>query len=298
MITEGVFSAIVTPFTGKNAEEVNVSALKSVVEVGVKSGLDGFVASGGTGEFATLTVEERRLVVETVCEASAGRASVIAQVGGTSTAEAVGHARHAEKVGANAIMLATPFYESVTFDQIRAYYHSVAEATSLPICIYNFPPAMGDHWNVENISSLMAVIPTVQFIKDSSGDYAFLNALRASESQFGVFCGEDILAGPAFLQGTGIIVGATNFCAPGLVKMYKSARAGQLDDFSETWKGLLPLILAVIGGHYNGGVKAACRALGLDVGPIRAPYNDLAADRIELINKTIAATDESLLNWA
>lgn len=297
MITEGVFSAIVTPFTA-DGEKVNTTALKSVVEVGVKSGLDGFVAAGGTGEFATLTVEERRHVVETVCEATNGRASVIAQVGGTSTAEAVAHARHAQAAGANAIMLATPYYESVTFDQIRAYYHSVAEATSLPICIYNFPPAMGNHWSVESVTSLMKEISTVQFIKDSSGDFAFLNALRASENKFGVFCGEDILAGPAFLQGTGIIVGATNFCAPAMVKMYKSAREGDLKTFSATWEALLPLILAVIGGHYNGGVKAACRSLGLDVGPIRAPYNDLAADRIELIDKLVKAMDKSLLNWA
>jgi len=211
---------------------------------------------------------------------------------------AVQLARHAEEAGADAIMLATPYYESVTFDQVRAYYGDVADATSLPICIYNFPPAMGVHYTEDMIATLADEISTVKLIKDSSGDFALLNGLMENQNKVSVFCGEDILAGPAFLRGAGIIVGATNFCAPGMVKLYQTAKTGDYVTFMETWNALTPLILAVIGGHYNGGVKAVCAEIGFDVGPIRAPYDGLPPERLDLIKSVVASTYRSLLNWA
>ena len=91
----GVVSAIVTPFSS-DGEEVEWGVLRALVDQGVHDGLGGFVPCGGTGEFATLSGDVRRGVVETVCERSGGRAAVIAQVGATSTREAVPHAKHAE----------------------------------------------------------------------------------------------------------------------------------------------------------------------------------------------------------
>lgn len=297
MLREGVVSAIITPFVA-DGSSINRQVLSKLVESGIRSGLDGFVPAGGTGEFATLTVDERREVVELVCSQSAGRAKVIAQVGSTSTREAVSLARHAESVGANAIMLATPYYESISFDQVRAYYRDVASATSLPICIYNFPPAMGVRYTEDMVRTLAEEIESVKLIKDSSGDFHFLNDLIEHQDKVSVFCGEDILAGPAFQRGAGIIVGSTNFCAPAMVKLNRSAKAKDYKTFVETWDAIVPLILAVIGGHYNGGVKAVCRELGFNVGPIRAPYDDLSNDRLQRIKQAVVQTDRSLLNWA
>ncbi|MEX4004435.1 dihydrodipicolinate synthase family protein [Paraburkholderia sp. EG285A] len=297
MLQEGVFSAIVTPFT-EDGESVNKEELRRLVEAGIRSGLDGFVPAGGTGEFATLSVDERKEVVETVCKQAAGRAKVIAQVGSTSTREAVALARHAESAGADAIMLATPYYESITFDQVRSYYRAVGDATSLPICIYNFPPAMGVKYSVDMVKTLAEDVPTVKLMKDSSGDFHLLNDLISAQEKVSIFCGEDILSGPAFLRGAGVIVGSTNFCAPAMAKLHKAARAADYQSFVKIWDGIVPLILAVIGGHYNGGVKAVCRELGFAVGPIRAPYGDLSGERLDLIKRAIERTDRSLLNWA
>ena len=297
MLREGVVSAIVTPFVA-DGSAINEEALRMLVEAGIQSGLDGFVPAGGTGEFATLSLEERQEVVEIVCSQASGRAKVIAQIGSTSIHEAVKLARHSESVGADAIMLATPYYESITFEQVRGYYHEVSAATSLPICIYNFPPAMGIRYTLDMVSSLVKEIPSVQLIKDSSGDFALLNELLEHQNQVAVFCGEDILAGPAFMRGAGIIVGSTNFCAPAMVKLNRAAKARDYAGFVDTWNALIPLILAVIGGHYNGGVKAVCRELGFGVGPIRAPYNDMPAERLQLIRDAVAKTDRSLLNWS
>lgn len=298
MEPSGIISAIITPFS-PDGESINESELRALVDSGVASGLNGFVPCGGTGEFAALALEERRRVVEIVVEQTDGRAAVVAQVGATSTREAVAHAKHAEAAGADAIMLATPYYEHISFDGVRRYFSDVAAATKLPICIYNFPPAMGIAYDPDRVTTLMQEIRTVKFIKDSSGDFGLLNALVTGKTGIKVFAGEDILVVPSFVRGcAGVINGSANFIAPALVKMFAAAKAGDLELLRRMWNQVDPLVSAVIGGHYNSGVKAACRALGFETGPVRAPYNEATQSRTEFIQQIVKNIDSSLLNRA
>lgn len=295
----GIVSAIITPF-GDGGETVNHSELKALVESGVRSGLGGIVPCGGTGEFATLSYEERQKVVETCVAAATGRVAVMAQVGGCSTREAVGHARHAKAVGADAMMLATPYYEGIGFDAVRRYFSDVAAASDLPICVYNFPPAMGIHYDVDRMLTLVQEIPSIAYMKDSSGDFALFDALSAANLGIGLFPGEDALAFPGFLKGAaGAINGAANFVGPAMAKMFTAANKGDANEVMAIWRGINPLVSAVIhSGHYNGGVKAACAALGFATGPIRKPYDILPQSAIDAVTAAVRATDPALMNVA
>ncbi|MGB3875237.1 MAG: dihydrodipicolinate synthase family protein [Shinella zoogloeoides] len=296
MQPNGIISAIITPFSS-DGESVNESELRAIVESGITSGLGGIVPCGGTGEFAAMSPDERRRVVEIVVEQAGKRTSVMAQVGANSTREAVAHAKHAAKVGADAIMLATPYYESIDFDGVRRYFHDVAAASDLPICIYNFPPAMGIRYDADRVRTLVGEISSIKFMKDSSGDFALLDSLINSGTGVQLFAGEDVLAFPAFLQGcAGVINGAANFLTPAFVKMLNASNDGQYEDVMTTWRKINPLISEVISGHYNGGVKAAVAALGFDVGPIRAPYNSLSQEKTERIQAIVKSMDPALLN--
>ena len=293
----GVVSAIVTPFSS-DGEEVEWGVLRALVDQGVHDGLGGFVPCGGTGEFATLSSDVRRGVVETVCEQSGGRAAVIAQVGATSTREAVAHARHAESAGADAIMLATPYYEPIAFAQVLDYYRDIAEATALPICVYNFAPAMGVSWDEQMLEQLVHEIDTVRLIKDSSGDFAFLDRLVSSPLNLDVFCGEDILAAPALLAGCrGLINGGANFLAPAMVAMHKAAQTHDVATVNDVAIRMTPLLREVIAGPYIGMVKAVLGLLGFDVGPVRAPYPSVSDEQRATLGKLVAATDANLLSW-
>ena len=296
MTLDGIVSAIITPFS-QDGEAVNESELRALVDSGIKSGLGGIVPCGGTGEFATMPPDERRKVVEIVVHQAAGRTSVMAQIGATSTREAVAHAKHAAATGADAIMLATPYYESIDFEGVRRYFHDIAAATDLPICIYNFPPAMGIRYDAGRVQTLAGEIPKIKFMKDSSGDFGLMDSLLNSGTDIKIFAGEDILTFPALLQGcAGVINGAANFLAPAFLKMLNAAKKRQVDEVLEVWRQINPAISAIIGGHYNGGIKAAVAALGFDVGPVRAPYNVLPREAFNRIQSLVKAIDPALLN--
>ncbi|GBR52417.1 dihydrodipicolinate synthase [Neokomagataea thailandica NBRC 106555] len=296
MELNGIVSAVITPFSS-DGESVNEAELRAIVESGVLSGLGGFVPCGGTGEFATLSFDERQKVTEICIEQAAGRSAVMAQVGACSTREAIAHAKHAQAAGADAMMLATPYYEGISFEGVRRFYHDIAAAVSLPICIYNFPPSMGVAYDPDRVAQLMEEIPSVKYIKDSSGDFGLLNALVTGSTGVKVFAGEDILIVPSFTQGcAGVINGSANFIAPACVKMFDAAKKGDFETLRSVWDSVNPLVRAVISDHYNGGVKAAVAALGFATGPIRKPYDELPAERFALIQDIISKMDPSLLN--
>lgn len=293
----GVISAMITPFD-QDGEQIRQDSLATLVEQGIADGLAGFVPCGGTGEFAALSADERRAVIEATVAQVSGRAVVVAQIGAPSTRAAVANARHAEQAGADAIMVATPYYEPLDLDGAFRYLEKVAEATSLPICVYNFPPAMGVTWGRDSLVRLKERIPQVELVKDSSGDFASLTSLLLDPIPgVDVFCGEDVLVPPAVLTGrSGAIVGAANFLAPGLVALHAAAEKGDIGRAHEVWQGILPIINAVISGPYNGGVKAVCEMLGLPTGPIREPYETLDQAAITALRAVVDATDPAYLS--
>ncbi|WP_144158083.1 4-hydroxy-tetrahydrodipicolinate synthase [Paraburkholderia sp. BCC1885] len=298
MTLKGVLSAIVTPFDANG--EIDASALRTLVNQGIADGVDGFVPAGGTGEFSVLSHEERLKLVDIVAEQTAGRASVLAHTGATSTAEAIKLSRHAERAGATAIMLATPYYERIGFQEAFAYFAAVADATSLPICAYNFPPSTGLHLDVDFLVRLTTEIPQVKYVKDSSADIQQMYTLLGDHSdKITLLNGEDVIMLPALaLRARGMVMGSANFMAPALVKLQKASEAGNDGEVVAIWRQINPVIRALAKGSYNSGVKAACEILGLRVGSVRAPILPYSQNQIDSLKKVLSQVDPSLLTGA
>lgn len=299
MILKGVLSAIVTPFTA-DGEHIDEAALRKLVDQNIADGVDGFVPAGGTGEFAVLSHQERLRLVEIVAEQAAGKATVLAHTGATSTREAIALSKHAERAGATAIMLATPYYEPIGFNEAYAYYADVAAATSLPICAYNFPPATGLHLDVDFLLKLANDIPQVKYVKDSSANIMQMNALLMEHrDDITFFNGEDVLILPALmLKAPGMVMGTGNFMAPALAKLQRASESGDDRTIGAVWRQIYPLICLLGSGRYNSGIKAACEILGLSVGPVRAPIPPYTAAQKEALRQALSAIDPALLTGA
>jgi len=294
MALEGVLSAIVTPFT-PDGEKIDEKALRRLIEQNISDGVHGFVPAGGTGEFSVLSHDERRRVVEVVTEQVAGRVAVLAHTGATSSREAIALSKHARQAGATAVMLATPYYEPIGFEEAFAYYAAVAEAVDLPICAYNFPPATGLHLSVDFLLKLAREIPQVRFVKDSSADINQLNTLISDHSgEISVLNGEDVLILPALmLRAPGMVMGSACFLAPALVKMHKAAQAGDDATAVACWRKINPIIRQLGKASYNSGIKAACEILGLSVGPVRAPIRQYSPEQYGALKKVLHAIEPS-----
>jgi len=299
MPLKGVLSAIVTPFT-PDGEHIDETSLRELVDQNIADGVDGFVPAGGTGEFSVLSHQERLRLIEIVVQQTAGRVAVLAHTGATSSREAVALSKHAEQAGATAIMLATPYYEPIGFEEAFAYYAAVAHATSLPICAYNFPPATGLHLDVDFLVRLATEIPQVKYVKDSSANIVQMNTLLNDHADKITFLnGEDVLMLPALmLKAPGMVMGIANFMAPALAKLHKASQDDDVATAVAIWRQINPVIRVLGGGAYNSGVKAACEILGLPVGQVRAPIRPYSTAQTEKLKAALSKLEPSLLTGA
>jgi 4-hydroxy-tetrahydrodipicolinate synthase len=294
MELSGLYSAIVTPFTADGAQIVERS-LRDLVDRTITAGGDGIVACGGTGEFTALSEAERRRVVETVVDQAAQRVPVVAQTGGLSTLEAIRHTEHAAEVGADAVMVAPPFYDPLSPMQALDYFGAVAASTTLPVMVYNYPHGTGLAMDPALIRALVEQSSNIRYIKDSSADPYLLSVLATElKDTIGTFCGEDVLVGAALtLSVDGLITGSFNFMTPVHAQMRAAARADDYATLSRLWQETLPLVVTLASNPYTSAVKTACEILGHDVGPVRAPLPTIGAEGRKTLEERIAALDPS-----
>jgi 4-hydroxy-tetrahydrodipicolinate synthase len=273
----GILAALVTPFSA-DALEIDEKALRALVSRLVAAKVGGLIPCGSTGEFQTLTVEERKRVSEVVVEAAEARVPVVPHTGALTTRETIALSEHAEAIGAAAVMVVPPFYESPGWAELLDHYAAVAGAVSIPLVVYNIPSASGVRMSAEQISEL-AAIPGVGFIKDSSGDAVLLTQLL---QEFGdrlqVFNGLDSLTFYAFAAGArGSVWGAANFMPELAVELYRVLSVEKnLDAGRALWARIWPVCQVLDSTNYASAVKTACDLLGIPVGPTRAPARLLA----------------------
>ena len=281
---QGILPALVTPFTDDYA--IDEAALRSLVSRLVAAGVGGLVSCGSTGEFTTLSSEERRRVTEVVTEAAAGAVPVVAQTGALTTKEAVELSKHAEGVGCAAVMVVPPFYEPPAWADLLGHYETVARAIGIPIMIYNIP-ASGTSMTVERIDEL-ASIPGVKYIKDSSSDAVMLTRLvQEYGDRLGIFNGADTLSFCALAAGAvGAVWGAANFIPELTVELYRHLVVERdLDAARAVWDKIWPICHILESTNYASAVKTACELAGFMVGPTRLPVRLLYDDsRKQLAN--------------
>src|SRR5712691_4952065 len=223
----GAMTALVTPF--RNGE-VDHAALADLVETQIAAGIHGLVPCGSTGESATLTHEEHVEIVRAVVRQTRKRVPVVAGTGSNSTAEAIRLTRGAEEVGANAALLISPYYNKPTQEGIYRHYAAVAEATRLPLIVYNIPGRTSSNIGAETMGRLSR-IPSIVGVKEASGSLAHvLEVIQASGPDFAVYSGDDILTLPIMAAGgKGVIAVTANLVPRDFATLAEALLAGDLE---------------------------------------------------------------------
>ena len=266
---KGSIPALVTPF--KNGE-LDLVALKKLVEWQIAEGSSGLVPVGTTGESPTLSHEEHRRVVEEVVRIAAGRVPVIAGAGSNNTVEGIDLIRHAEKVGADAALVVTPYYNKPTQAGMIAHFTALHDCCKLPIIIYNIPGRSVVDMMPDTMGKL-AALPRIIGVKDATGKIERVSMQRAScGPDFIQLSGEDATAlGFNAHGGTGCISVTANV-APRLCAAFQSATlAGDYAKALDYQDRLMPLHEAIFIEPGLAGAKYGLSLLGLCTEEVRLP---------------------------
>lgn len=289
----GVLTALATPFADDGS--VDEAKLRQVVDRSIDGGVHGVVACGSTGEFAALTAEERRRVIEIVVDQTAGRVPAVAQTGATSTAEAIRNSRHAQEVGADVLMLVTPYYEPLTLDETVAYVREVASSVETPVMLYNIPDATGVNLDPDTVGMLADELDNVRYIKDSSANMEqALQLIHHHGERIATFMGWDSLILSALTEGAaGVMAGAANVAPKEIVGVHDAVVAGDFASARQQWEQLYPLIDALISVPFMPAIKASLEVLGMPIGSPRRPTSDLDAAALERLKPLLAQLEQN-----
>src|SRR5215813_8042247 len=216
----GSFTALVTPFGNGGLDE---KAFRSLVDWQIAEGSDGLVPVGTTGESPTLSHEEHDQVVAWCIEQAKGRVPVIAGAGSNSTAEAIELARHAEEVGANAVLVVTPYYNKPTQEGLYQHFKAINDAIGIPILIYNIPGRSVVDMSVDTMKRLYD-LKNIAGVKDATANMTRVSQQRAVLGEdFNQLSGEDITALGFMAHGGHGCISATSNVAPRLCAEFQAA---------------------------------------------------------------------------
>ncbi len=280
----GSFTALVTPFTRDGT--LDEKAFCDLVDWQITEGTNGLVPVGTTGESPTLSHEEHRRVIELCVETAAGRAPVIAGAGSNNTREAIELVEHAEKVGANAVLVVTPYYNKPNQRGLYEHFAAVARATSLPIFIYNIPPRSVIDMTPETMGRLAHDFANISGVKDATGKVERVSEQRiACGSDFIQLSGEDASALGFNAHGGVGCISVTSNVAPRLCAAFQAASlGGDHAQALELQERLMPLHKAIFTEAGVSGAKYALSRLGRVGNVLRLPMVPIdkpAADAID-----------------
>jgi 4-hydroxy-tetrahydrodipicolinate synthase len=258
----GVGTALVTPFTQSGA--LDEAAIKRLAKRQIESGVHFLVPCGTTGETPTLSAVERRRVVELVLEAANGKVPVMAGAGGYDTQEVVHVAKEMQGLGVQGLLSVTPYYNKPTPEGLYQHFSTIAEATPLPIMLYNVPGRTGCNIDAATCARL-ATIPHVIGVKEASGNITqMVEVCRAVPRDFLVLSGDDALTLSLMaIGGRGLISVASNAIPAEIAKMVEAAERGDYASAREMHHRLVPMMLGNFMESNPGPVKFAMAAMGL-----------------------------------
>ena len=272
-IFKGFATAMVTPMT---ATGVDYEALGRFIEFQIAGGVDGLVAVGTTGESATLSQEERKEVIRFTVEHVNGRVPVIAGVGTNNTEHVLDFARSARDSGADALLAVTPYYNKATQKGLIAHYTAVADATDLPLILYNVPSRTGCNLLPATVN-VLADHPNIAAIKEASGNMAqVMEIFEKCGDRIDVYSGEDGLVVPMMaMGGMGCISVMSNVVPALCAEMKHKFFAGDLAGAAALQLKLLPLVGCLFSEVNPIPAKAAVSAMGFGEENIRMPLSKM-----------------------
>ncbi len=268
-----IVTAMITPFDERGKVDLREAA--RLADWLVNRNNDGLVIAGSTGEGQTMTREERAVLFAAVKQAVSGRASVIANAGSNDTRESVAAVVEAESAGADAILAVVPYYNKPTQSGMLAHFGQIANATRLPVIIYNIPGRTGVNMLPETLLELASRHANITGVKESSGDLMQIGTILANRTpHFTVYAGDDHLFLPCLAMGADGVVGvASHLCSPQYAAMIEAYRSGNTAEAARIHLSLLPLIRALFATTNPIAVKWAMRQLGFKTGECRLPLD-------------------------
>lgn len=288
---QDVYTAIITPFQNGKVDE---KKLEELVSCQVEAGVKGVVPCGSTGEYLFLTPEEKIRIIEICANLCKGKAEVIAGTGAVSTEETISQTQRAQKAGATAALIISPWYVRPSQEGLYLHYKKISQNVDLPIIIYNNPARTAVDMSLETLLRLMGC-PAIQGYKDSSSNFVMISELKQQlGDRLSLLAGNDEpLAAFLAMGGDGGILPVANVAPTHFVELMASWRTGNLSAFKDQWNKAFPLLIALTLERNPAPLKYAM-TLVYDVSPEnRLPYAPLQ----ESTKKAIEHALENLGLW-
>jgi N-acetylneuraminate lyase len=267
---KGIFTALVTPFNSKN--ELNVKMLKKVIRFQLNSKIKGFFILGSTGEGLLMSPQERKKVAEIVVKEAGGEVPIIVHIGAIATQVSVELAKHAEKIGADAVSSIPPLYYKIGLDGIIEHYRIIGEAVNIPFFIYSIPMFAGMAISSSVINRLLA-IPNLRGLKYSDYNlFELHNIIELSQEKLIILSGCDEVCLPALTMGAAGAVGLTYNFAPAIfIKLYEEFLRGNIEEARACQYKANRIIRILFKFGTINSAKQAMRLIGYDCGINRGP---------------------------
>ncbi|MBO8196515.1 4-hydroxy-tetrahydrodipicolinate synthase [Streptomyces oryzae] len=280
-----VLTAMVTPFTADGA--LDLDGAQQLAAHLVDAGNDGLVVNGTTGESPTTTDAEKAQLVKAVVEAVGDRAHVVAGAGTNDTAHSLELARGAEKAGAHGLLAVTPYYSKPPQEGLYRHFTAIADATDLPVMLYDIPGRSGVPINTETIVRL-AEHPRIVANKDAKGDLGRASWAIAT-SGLAWYSGDDMLNLPLLSVGAiGFVSVVGHVVTPELRALLEAHLSGDVAKATEIHQKLLPVFTGMFRTQGVITTKAALARLGLPAGPLRLPLVELSPEELEQLKHDLA----------
>ena len=281
----GVTVAIVTPFKGG---EVDWDELGKLVDWHCEQGTDALAPCGTTGESPTLTHDENERVVAFVCDRARGCIKIMAGTGSNSTSEAVRMTKAAKKAGATGTLQVGPYYNKPTQEGYFRHFAAVAEATDLPVVVYNIPGRTASNILPETLARMAAECPTIVAVKEATGSLDQASQIAAL-TDLTILSGDDSLTLPLMsIGGKGVVSVVGNIVPRDMMALVKAFAAGKFDEALTWHRKLFPLCRDMLGVATNPiPLKTAMRLLGRSNGEMRLPMCPLDAAGEAKVKQTL-----------
>lgn len=290
VIFKGCATALVTPFTN---DGINFEELRKLIEFQILEGIDGLVICGTTGESSTMSLAEKKSVIDFSVKVANGRVPIIAGTGGNNTADAVAMSKYAESVGADGLLLVTPYYNKTTQKGLIAHFSKIAESVNIPIILYNVPSRTG--LNIEPETCLeLSKIPNVVAIKEASGNISQVAKIaNLCNDELTIYSGNDDQILPILsLGGLGVISVLSNVYPKFVHEMVMDYLTGNWQKATASQIYSLPLINALFSEVNPIPIKYALNKIGFNCGIPRLPLVELSDKNKERIDTLLKETSK------
>jgi 4-hydroxy-tetrahydrodipicolinate synthase len=274
----GTFTVMVTPFT--EDEQLDEKGFRENIDWYIEEGIHGVICLGSTGEFANLSIEERKRVIDLTVDQVKGRVPIIAGTAANSTRETVEMTKYAKDAGADAAIIVAPFYGLPTQEDLFGHYKSVSENVAIPIMVYNNPGFSG----IDMMPPLMerlAAIDNILYLKESTGDIKRVHEimLRCGD-RIDVWCGWDDLAFECFSLGCGgWVAPVANFWPGTAAELFTLVENKEYEKARALYFKMLPLLGYLEAGQLLAKVKAAMNMIGKAGGKPRRPFLPISEEQ-------------------